>query len=168
MPEPSQSHTPQSRWSEQPALAEAGIRLFSGVSGSPDTLGQPFVLYQWGAQETRFTPEEARQHAMALLIVAESAVQDAALFQFLQQRVRTPPEAAGQVVADLRHHRADLTTQEALVLDAAEARYRATLADREAQGRAAEAGVPPPTPFFWGERERQAMQADDKGGPHSA
>lgn len=68
--------------------------------------GKPFVHYHWAEKKCQFSPEEARQHALALIHCAEAAEHDAAVFKFLQERLESSREQAAAVIGDLRNFRA--------------------------------------------------------------
>lgn len=76
------------------------------MSSGCNPQGKPFVHYNWGDKKCQFSPEEARQHGLALIEVAEAAAHDAAVFNFLRQRLGLEPEQAAGMIGDLRNYRA--------------------------------------------------------------
>jgi hypothetical protein len=78
------------------------IRVTSGVSAFT---GQGFVDLRWGAQAGQLSPEEARQHALAVLGAAEAAELDALVYAELTSAVGVNDGAAAAFLLRLRERR---------------------------------------------------------------
>lgn len=68
--------------------------------------GKPYVQLKWGDQVGQLTPDEARQHALALLDAANAAETDAGLLRFIRQQGGTERQAAA-LLAHFRTYRGD-------------------------------------------------------------
>lgn len=78
----------------------------SGVNAA----GEPFVqLLRGGGVIGQMSPEQARDHARAVLEAAEAAEQDAFLLGFLQTKIGTSFEEAGRVLIEFRAWRVRTT-----------------------------------------------------------
>ena len=68
--------------------------------------GEPFVqLFRDEEPICQMNPQEARNHAHAILEATEAAEQDAFLIEFFQDQVHLGFAAATQVLLDCRKHR---------------------------------------------------------------
>lgn len=74
--------------------------------------GDPLVQCRVGAERWQWEPQLAREHAMALLTVAEAAVHDAAMVRWLTLSVGMERDAAFQGLVDLRRFRGDVDRQD--------------------------------------------------------
>lgn len=76
----------------------------SGVN----TKGEPFVQLIKGKKVIgQMSPDDARDHAHAVLEAAEAAEQDAFIFDWVQQKLEMPPAIAGQLLVEFRKYRAE-------------------------------------------------------------
>lgn len=76
----------------------------SGVNAA----GEPFVQLLKGETVIgQMTPEEARDHAHAMLEAAEAAEQDAFIYDWVQNRVGCGREQAAGLLVDFRRYRAE-------------------------------------------------------------
>lgn len=86
------------------------LDFHSGVSAFT---GEPFVAFYATLadgsvrQAGQMTPANAREHAGAVFQAAEAAVHDAAMAQWLRERVGMEPEKAATAVHELREFRKD-------------------------------------------------------------
>lgn len=72
--------------------------------------GEPFVQLLKGEHIIgQMSPEQARDHARAIMEAAEAAEQDAFMMAFLQQKIGLDFHQAGQVLIDFRNWRAHQT-----------------------------------------------------------
>jgi len=76
------------------------------------TTGKPSVQLRWGDMGGQLTPEEARNHALAVLECAEAAIHDAAMVRWLVEKSEVPLEGAYQALFELRRFRGDSTRED--------------------------------------------------------
>jgi hypothetical protein len=67
--------------------------------------GEPFVQIRWGTEGGQFTPEEARQFALTILSVAESAEMDSCVFRFAVEEMGMERARAATLLDALRKYR---------------------------------------------------------------
>ena len=65
---------------------------------------RPFVQLTWGTEQAQMTPEEARQHAYAILDAANAAETDSIMVGFLKDKVGIPDdkEMIAKILKDFR------------------------------------------------------------------
>jgi hypothetical protein len=85
-------------------MEEEKITMTSGVS--PE--GKPFVHYLWDDKKCQWSPDEARQHALHLLAVAEAAEHDSCIFKFFRDKMDLDFAGAATVIADFRNYRSQI------------------------------------------------------------
>lgn len=90
--------------SESPQNNPKQISMESIVSAFT---GEPFVQLHWGELHAQMTPDEARQHAFAILECAEAADSDAFLFHFARKRVGMDEERAAKLIFSFREFRGE-------------------------------------------------------------
>ncbi|WP_258904842.1 CREG family protein [Actinokineospora sp. UTMC 2448] len=101
------AHTARTRSSRCPDIVS--LSMASGVSAFT---GEPFVNlmvnFADGSRKTagQLTPQQTREHALALLEAAEAAVHDAAMARWMRSQGATQ-EVAGSAVAAIRAYRED-------------------------------------------------------------
>lgn len=78
------------------------IRIESGVSAERR---DGFVVLRWGSESGQLTPEEARQHALAILGAADAAEHDAAAFNYALAAEGWDLRKAAAFIAALREFR---------------------------------------------------------------
>lgn len=89
------------------------IIVFGVESGVSAFTGQPFVkmllTFADGSEKAvgQLAPEEARAHALRILMAAEASVHDAAVAAWLRDRFDLDGQTAIQAVVDLRNYRKD-------------------------------------------------------------
>lgn len=74
-----------------PVTGESQLEFRSGVSAFD---GTPFVMVQWARETGQLTPDEADQHAVAVIQAAQAARHDAAIVAELQESLNLPREVA--------------------------------------------------------------------------
>lgn len=94
--------TPDTR--DMPIQPEMHLHSESGVRLD----GTPFVKLTWGVMQGIQDPETARDHALGVLVAAEAAIHDAAVYRFFVERLETEPGVAAQILSDLRQFRVDM------------------------------------------------------------
>lgn len=73
-----------------------------------NTKGEPFVqLLRGGKVIGQMSPEQARDHAHAILEAAEAAEQDAFIYDWVLNKVGGGPAQAGGLLVDFRKYRAE-------------------------------------------------------------
>jgi hypothetical protein len=78
------------------------LQMESGVSART---GEPFMHLRWGDQAGQFTPEKAREHAMAIIDAAAASEFDAALVKTLIEKFSMTHELAVHFLGDIREAR---------------------------------------------------------------
>lgn len=84
-----------------PDASEIGIE--SGV-GAASGLG--YVHLRWGDQAGQLTTSEARKHALAIIVAADAADHDAAVWRLLKKRMALGNADAAALLKELRAMRA--------------------------------------------------------------
>jgi uncharacterized protein (DUF2336 family) len=64
--------------------------------------GEGFVHLAWRKERAQLTPDEARQHALSLIQIAEAADYEAAFVRWCQARLEMSLEQAARMLEDLR------------------------------------------------------------------
>jgi hypothetical protein len=96
---------------EVEGLAPAGICTVQSIVGA--RTGDPYVQCRVGLEQWQWDVPTAREHALALLAVAEAAVHDAAMLRWMTLGpLSTPHDTALQAVQDLRRFRGDTARED--------------------------------------------------------
>jgi len=96
--------------SVNPAAPGAGDNAIIWHQSGINQRGEPFVQLLRGDQIIgQMDPEQARDHARAILEAAEAAEQDAFIFQWVQERVGAGPQQAMGLIVEFRQYRAEKT-----------------------------------------------------------
>lgn len=78
------------------------IHLNSVVSSKS---GLPFIQIKWGENGCQMTPEEAREHAYAILDCANAAETDSIMLRYLMEKVGLDMSNAAVIMQDFRRLR---------------------------------------------------------------
>lgn len=84
---------------EQVLASEISIQ---SIVSSATTEGMVQLRWPEDSKGAQLSVPEAVQHALAILECAAHATTDAFLFRFLTERLKTPPEAAANVLQEFR------------------------------------------------------------------
>jgi hypothetical protein len=67
--------------------------------------GEGVVELQWGEKQAQLSIQEAREHALGVLEVAEAAETDAFIVEFFEQELKVPRENALALLVNFRGYR---------------------------------------------------------------
>lgn len=96
---------------EVDGLAPADMVTVQSIVGA--RTGDPYVQCRVGLEQWQWDIPTAREHALALLAVAEAAVHDAAMVRWMTLGpLEAPHDTALQAVADLRRFRGDTARED--------------------------------------------------------
>lgn len=79
-------------------FVESGVSAFTGA---------PFVHLRWGDMHGQWTPDEALQHAWAVIGAADAALVDAFLFKFAREKIGLTKEDAAKLLLAFRAYRGE-------------------------------------------------------------
>lgn len=66
---------------------------------------EPLIRIDWGSNQGQFTPDQARDHAFAVLEATSAAELDACLIQWITRKLETPSSAAVKILQLFREKR---------------------------------------------------------------